>query len=1191
MHASHGSHKSAGGARLSTLHRLRRAGDRVITLNRLASDASQISSVVQMDSSNTVLPRSKGELHDEFDEMESCELDRVALRLDGFEMYSFLASLISGFSYGCLNDFDPRAGLREKLDERYCDALSLLFSLSMVFSIFSGLYATCIFALCSLYSKTALAEHKDGRMRAFLRDTAQFRTRGFRAFIVSLITFALNVVLILFVRLDLAHGIYASVLGLVCIGIGLQDIKRLLLCAAPIFAPATGDATAHGGELSEAGAPAPSALEHAEGAPNNPLPTASPAVAESSQGSTLSILGLSSPTWPRPITRGLSLSGAPTSPMAAAHPSLATAGRVAWAVAKSSETRPSPERLPKLQRRVAPPPNTPSDPRALEPPSAQEEEGKPAGEATASAEPPGRLVETMMQATADAVVGTEQAAWCTAPEEPSVTCSPASNAPSAAAAEPATCAAPNTEADATAWSDRPGPSTPAIVAASPPTAPCPPSPSQRQYPAPPPPRRKRYEMTPRGHEMAPRRQDAPRSDEQGGGQIVDEGPAADAPNSFLGAFPDPPSGLPSPMKSGSRASTDEYHAVKMVEGTTRALRTLLGKGRRESPSPDIRPPSAAEERAPSPEAWVAPPIMTFTPPSASPSSVARPGPTGPAAPPSFQPCLPGDAASEAAMDDAALAAPTSATPAAAPARAHAAAAPAVAHSDVHGDRNATCTLDDDAEANCDVVDACSPSAASGATDSRAAYVSPMGDAPREVGHTDPHRQVIHSAPSAAAQYALVRAEQAERAAARAVEAADRAAGRRHGVLEQTVEAQQLQLAALNTQLERMERRLRQSETHTAKREGGGERAHDAAPSGDAGGAGDTSRDDGAAFCRILPASVPPRRPSAESSERVRGVARDVRDAREASQRPSTELTDGRRFPPPPPRSPKPPEEPLKRVPSPPPLLPSTLPPDLSVAHCHASLPVRNPLAPSATDEASPILHPILHAAPPSNFAHLTQAPSPAPALKPLPPPVWPRRPAPPPESVHKWLSPGSSMSAASRARPQAQSVVRSALQHAVRPSAAAHNPSRRAVSAASPAPSSPLLSAMLSAWPAPQAAPQQAAAQPLSRSLLSPQSASEQRDADDGSDSSHSQRSTGRGSKRISQRFALRSSEEGRQQHASTVARVEQGLIFNGTRASGREPGDLAFDCRSRMHAVRATAAALQQSQALRRRVGASQDR
>ena len=31
--------------------------------------------------------------------------------------------------------------------------------------------------------------------QAFLRDTAKFRTRGFRAFIASLVTFALNVVL------------------------------------------------------------------------------------------------------------------------------------------------------------------------------------------------------------------------------------------------------------------------------------------------------------------------------------------------------------------------------------------------------------------------------------------------------------------------------------------------------------------------------------------------------------------------------------------------------------------------------------------------------------------------------------------------------------------------------------------------------------------------------------------------------------------------------------------------------------------------------------------------------------------------------------------------------------------------------------------------------------------------------------
>ena len=91
------------------------------------------------------------------------DIERIAMRLDGFEMYAFLASLIAGFSFGCLNEFDALPAMQQRLPFYVSFPISLVFAFSLVASIFCGLYATCVFALCSLYSKTALAEQKDER--------------------------------------------------------------------------------------------------------------------------------------------------------------------------------------------------------------------------------------------------------------------------------------------------------------------------------------------------------------------------------------------------------------------------------------------------------------------------------------------------------------------------------------------------------------------------------------------------------------------------------------------------------------------------------------------------------------------------------------------------------------------------------------------------------------------------------------------------------------------------------------------------------------------------------------------------------------------------------------------------------------------------------------------------------------------
>ena len=101
------------------------------------------------------------------------DMERIAMRLDVFEMYAFLASLTAGFSFNCLNEFDALPEFEKRCPSRLLYyPVAFAFAFSLVASIFCGLYTTCVFALCSLYSKTALAEQNDERMRGFLQQTA-----------------------------------------------------------------------------------------------------------------------------------------------------------------------------------------------------------------------------------------------------------------------------------------------------------------------------------------------------------------------------------------------------------------------------------------------------------------------------------------------------------------------------------------------------------------------------------------------------------------------------------------------------------------------------------------------------------------------------------------------------------------------------------------------------------------------------------------------------------------------------------------------------------------------------------------------------------------------------------------------------------------------------------------------------------
>ena len=150
---------------------LRQSGKQVVLSQRMAK-ASESSTVdaIRTEEPTTTLTTAASTSND-----NELELDRVTLRLDGFEMYAFVASMTAGFSFSALDALS--------CVEHWPWPISLAFATSMVVSIFTGIFATLTFALCSLYAKTALAESKDERMVAFLKRTAPritSRTRTLR---------------------------------------------------------------------------------------------------------------------------------------------------------------------------------------------------------------------------------------------------------------------------------------------------------------------------------------------------------------------------------------------------------------------------------------------------------------------------------------------------------------------------------------------------------------------------------------------------------------------------------------------------------------------------------------------------------------------------------------------------------------------------------------------------------------------------------------------------------------------------------------------------------------------------------------------------------------------------------------------------------------------------------------------------
>ena len=140
--------------------------------------------------------------------MDDHSLERAALRLDGLEIYAVVGALQAGTSVAMMQDLGELTpsgdeGVSLMTVAFATELIRFAFLICGTAATLGGIYATVIFALCSLYGKTALGMNRDKMYEYFMQATGQQRFRAFQAFTTSLLLFCVQVLCIVVMHIAL----------------------------------------------------------------------------------------------------------------------------------------------------------------------------------------------------------------------------------------------------------------------------------------------------------------------------------------------------------------------------------------------------------------------------------------------------------------------------------------------------------------------------------------------------------------------------------------------------------------------------------------------------------------------------------------------------------------------------------------------------------------------------------------------------------------------------------------------------------------------------------------------------------------------------------------------------------------------------------------------------------------------------
>ena len=121
------------------------------------------------------------------------------------DSYVLVSTLTASMSFGCLCGFAPSSATLLALPTAWqrlayqvlCQAITVVSGLVTIY----GLYATVIFSLTLLYSKSALGAERDREYNIFLRKSIRARVHAARRFSWSMALFATEAWLVLLERL------------------------------------------------------------------------------------------------------------------------------------------------------------------------------------------------------------------------------------------------------------------------------------------------------------------------------------------------------------------------------------------------------------------------------------------------------------------------------------------------------------------------------------------------------------------------------------------------------------------------------------------------------------------------------------------------------------------------------------------------------------------------------------------------------------------------------------------------------------------------------------------------------------------------------------------------------------------------------------------------------------------------------
>jgi len=118
------------------------------------------------------------------------ELDRACVRLDGIEVYAIVSALTCATAISCFDNYDPTP-LSVILKERavFTMLAEFFYYVTGAWGMMTGLHATLIFSLVTMYGRTAVGIDRDEAFNIFFQNTAQARFHGFNSFKHSLYCF------------------------------------------------------------------------------------------------------------------------------------------------------------------------------------------------------------------------------------------------------------------------------------------------------------------------------------------------------------------------------------------------------------------------------------------------------------------------------------------------------------------------------------------------------------------------------------------------------------------------------------------------------------------------------------------------------------------------------------------------------------------------------------------------------------------------------------------------------------------------------------------------------------------------------------------------------------------------------------------------------------------------------------------